>query len=324
MPQEMTKNTPREIEYVLSDIMSAFREFSQDALAEKRYTLIAEVIRVSSYGEDWYADTAVFGNHIQLIIPMDLMSEIVPDYEYECECSVEIPKQLRFGLIQLRVHSIRMHGQGRRVALRNETIAFIKKHKYMERLRFDFAELAGRPSYRIAIVTAPQSQALVDVQYELKLDRRVEWEQVDVQMAEPKSIADGIRLAAGGNFDAILLIRSGGDEKNLAIFDTVPVIEAIGSAAVPTLVALSHSKKNTFADLVADHAETTPTRAAQFFLEAIRTESTPDIAHKRYNRHAYLNRLDRRPKLQPRFTRVAVGVVLLALVIVIVVLLAQK
>ena len=88
----------------------------------------------------------------------------------------------------------------------------------------------------------------------------------------PQSIADAISEAAESNFDAILILRGGGSESDLACFDDESLAEAIATCPLPIITAIGHDKDVHIADMVANTSVKTPTALADFFLDFFRRQ----------------------------------------------------
>ena len=88
----------------------------------------------------------------------------------------------------------------------------------------------------------------------------------------PESIMAALEEAAGKGFDAILILRGGGSETDLACFDDEDLAMAIASCPVPVVTAIGHDKDVHIADLVANTAVKTPTALADLFLDLFRAQ----------------------------------------------------
>lgn len=88
----------------------------------------------------------------------------------------------------------------------------------------------------------------------------------------PSSIMEALGEAAEGGFDAILILRGGGSELDLACFDNFELGVAIATCPVPVVTAIGHDKDVHIADMVAHEAVKTPTALADLFLDAVRAQ----------------------------------------------------
>lgn len=85
----------------------------------------------------------------------------------------------------------------------------------------------------------------------------------------PASIAEALEEAAKQEPDAILILRGGGSELDLACFDDYDLAVSIAGCPVPVVTAIGHDKDVHMADLVAHASVKTPTALADLFLEAM-------------------------------------------------------
>ena len=88
----------------------------------------------------------------------------------------------------------------------------------------------------------------------------------------PPSIIEALEEAAEGGYDAILLLRGGGSETDLACFDDEALAMAIATCPVPVVTAIGHDKDVHIADMVAGISVKTPTALADLFLDAFRAQ----------------------------------------------------
>jgi exodeoxyribonuclease VII large subunit len=88
----------------------------------------------------------------------------------------------------------------------------------------------------------------------------------------PASIAEALQEASDQGFDAILILRGGGSELDLACFDDEELSIAIATCPVPVVTAIGHDKDVHIADMVAGQAVKTPTALADLFLDAFRVQ----------------------------------------------------
>lgn len=75
------------------------------------------------------------------------------------------------------------------------------------------------------------------------------------------------RIAASSdNFDAVVIIRGGGSQTDLAWFDNYNIAYLITQFPLPVITGIGHDKDMTVADLVAFRALKTPTAVADYFI----------------------------------------------------------
>jgi exodeoxyribonuclease VII large subunit len=66
--------------------------------------------------------------------------------------------------------------------------------------------------------------------------------------------------------EVVVIIRGGGSRDDLAAFDDEPLVRAIASSRLPTLVGVGHEVDTTLADLAADARASTPSNAAEILV----------------------------------------------------------
>ncbi|MBO4585389.1 MAG: exodeoxyribonuclease VII large subunit [Bacteroidales bacterium] len=88
----------------------------------------------------------------------------------------------------------------------------------------------------------------------------------------PESIGTALEEAAGKEFDAILILRGGGSESDLACFDDESLAIAIANCPIPVVTAIGHDKDVHIADMVANRSVKTPTALADLFLDLYRAQ----------------------------------------------------
>jgi exodeoxyribonuclease VII large subunit len=71
---------------------------------------------------------------------------------------------------------------------------------------------------------------------------------------------------SGINYDALVIIRGGGAQTDLLIFDNYVIGRAVARFPIPIITGIGHQKNETIADLMAHTATKTPTKAAEFIL----------------------------------------------------------
>lgn len=84
----------------------------------------------------------------------------------------------------------------------------------------------------------------------------------------PASIISALLDAQEGDYDAILILRGGGGESDLACFDDENLAVAIATCPLPVITAIGHDKDFHIADMVAMQYVKTPTALADLFLDA--------------------------------------------------------
>ena len=88
----------------------------------------------------------------------------------------------------------------------------------------------------------------------------------------PASIISALLEAQEQPCDAILILRGGGSEMDLACFDDYDLAVAIATCPAPVVTAICHDRDFHIADLVANRSVKTPTALADLFLDAYAAE----------------------------------------------------
>ncbi|MEO6760820.1 MAG: exodeoxyribonuclease VII large subunit [Candidatus Saccharimonadales bacterium] len=136
----------------------------------------------------------------------------------------------------------------------------------------DRKRLLPYPPRRIGLITAAGSAAFADF---IKISR-ARWgglEIIHVNVAVQGESAPGqiVAALAGLNAlsdlpDVIVLTRGGGSVDDLQAFSSEPVVRAVATSRVPTLVAIGHEIDLSLAELAADKRASTPSNAAELLL----------------------------------------------------------
>jgi exodeoxyribonuclease VII large subunit len=72
--------------------------------------------------------------------------------------------------------------------------------------------------------------------------------------------------AAGIPYDAVVIIRGGGAQTDLLIFDQYPVARAVAGMPFPVITGIGHLRNETVTDMMAHTVTKTPTECAEFIL----------------------------------------------------------
>ena len=128
--------------------------------------------------------------------------------------------------------------------------------------------------YRLAVITSKTAAGYGDFRRHLLENPEGYAFQLDLYEAlmqgeqAPASIMEALEQAGEQNYDAILILRGGGSELDLACFDDYELAVAIATCPVPVVTAIGHDKDVHIADMVAHASVKTPTALADLFLEA--------------------------------------------------------
>ena len=160
---------------------------------------------------------------------------------------------------------------GQQALERKRNIERLQKDGYMD-LQKELA-LPDLP-YRLAVITSHTAAGYQDFRNHLLHNPEGYAFQLDLYEAlmqgeqAPASIMAALEEAAGESYDAILILRGGGSELDLACFDDYELAIAIATCPVPVITAIGHDKDVHIADMVAHNSVKTPTALADLFLEA--------------------------------------------------------
>ncbi len=83
---------------------------------------------------------------------------------------------------------------------------------------------------------------------------------IPTSMRDPVALAKALRDARS---DVVALIRGGGDALDFEVFERPEVLEALAACSCYRVLGLGHSANRTLAELVADHAASTPAAAGE-------------------------------------------------------------
>lgn len=164
---------------------------------------------------------------------------------------------------------------GEKALERKRTIEFLTKEGYM-----DMQQELALPElpYRLAVITSKTAAGYGDFRrhlleneegYAFRLDL---FEALMQGEQAPESIMDAIQAVQEQPYDALLILRGGGSDLDLACFDDANLAMAIATCPVPVITAIGHDRDVHIADLVAHNSVKTPTALADLFLDAYRAQ----------------------------------------------------
>ena len=155
-----------------------------------------------------------------------------------------------------------------------------------------------RLPYRLAVITSKTAAGYGDFRrhlleneagYAFRLDL---YEALMQGEQAPASIIAALLEAQEQPVDAILILRGGGSEMDLACFDDYDLAVAIAVCPVPVVTAIGHDRDFHIADLVANRYVKTPTALADLFLDAYAAEDALLDGFETRIRHAVSERLN--------------------------------
>jgi len=180
-----------------------------------------------------------------------------------------VPKLTRWGKFSLTIKSIRPSGEG---ALK-KSFELLKAKLNKEGLfASERKRLLPRVPQHVAVISSTQSAGYADF-IKILNDR---WGGVIIDVAHVQVQGSGapdqiIRAIDYFNQQEILpevlvIIRGGGSADDLSTFNDEPLVRAISSSRIPTLLGIGHEIDESLADMVADVRAATPSNAAQILV----------------------------------------------------------
>jgi exodeoxyribonuclease VII large subunit len=85
--------------------------------------------------------------------------------------------------------------------------------------------------------------------------------------ASAKTLARRVLEISEGDYDLAVIIRGGGAQADLFVFDDFVLNRELAKAAVPFWIGIGHQRDNTIADLFGHQSHKTPTRVAEAILQ---------------------------------------------------------
>ena len=163
---------------------------------------------------------------------------------------------------------------GERERRRKETLARLEREGLLDRQKR--LRLPDLPQ-RLAVISAEGAAGYGDFRRHLLENPYGYAYHVDLIPAvmqgasAPASILEALAEAGSGH-DAVLILRGGGSELDLACFDDYDLAAGIARCPVPVLTAIGHDRDTHVADRVAHTAVKTPTALADLFLDCTAAE----------------------------------------------------
>lgn len=180
-----------------------------------------------------------------------------------------IPKLTQWGKFSLTVKSLRPSGEGAlkksfellKAKLDKEGLVAIERKRQLPRI----------PQH-VAVISSTQAAGYADF-IKILSDR---WGGVKVDVAHVQvqgEVAPDQIIRAINYFnqqeilpEVLVIIRGGGSADDLSTFNDEPLVRAIASSRIPTLVGVGHEVDESLADLAADVRASTPSNAAQILV----------------------------------------------------------
>ena len=153
--------------------------------------------------------------------------------------------------------------------------------------------------YRLAVISSDTAAGYGDFCHHL-LDNaygfrfRVDLFEAAMQGASaPGSISDALDAVQTSSepYDAVLILRGGGSELDLACFDDYGMCHAIAHCPVPVFTAIGHDRDYHVADMVANTFVKTPTALADVFIDCCLAEDERIASYSTRLRLAFRSRI---------------------------------
>jgi exodeoxyribonuclease VII large subunit len=151
--------------------------------------------------------------------------------------------------------------------------------------------------YRLAVITSKTAAGYGDFRKHLLENEAGYAFQLDLYEAimqgeqAPASIITALLEAQEQPYDALLILRGGGSDQDLACFDDYDLAVAIATCGVPVVTAIGHERDFHIADLVSNRYVKTPTALADLFLDLYAAEDAKLDALESRVRKAIADRL---------------------------------
>ena len=163
---------------------------------------------------------------------------------------------------------------GEKVLEKKKAIEKLTAGGYMEKQK---ELLLPRLPYRLAVISSKTAAGYEDFCRHIEENEggyRFEVHLFEALMQgsdAPASIIDALDRVGEG-FDAVLILRGGGSETDLACFDDYDLAVAIATCPVPVITAIGHERDYHIADMVASRYVKTPTALAALFVDIYAVE----------------------------------------------------
>ena len=154
-----------------------------------------------------------------------------------------------------------------------------------------------RLPYRLAVITSKTAAGYGDFRRHLLENEAGYVFQVDLYealMQGEQALASMIAALVEAQeqaYDAILILRGGGSEMDLACFDDYLMCSAIARCPVPVFTAIGHDRDYHVADMVANTFVKTPTALADLFIEATAAEDERISSYRTRLSRAFTGRI---------------------------------
>jgi exodeoxyribonuclease VII large subunit len=141
-------------------------------------------------------------------------------------------------------------------------------HTYNKRLRL------SPVLQKIAVISSPSSAGYQDFMHTLQANAHGYIFHTDNYFTTVQGEANAAQVCAqlqavedsGKKYDTVVIIRGGGAQTDLLLFDQFQLGKAVAGFPIPVITGIGHHKNETITDLMAHTATKTPTRAAELII----------------------------------------------------------
>lgn len=127
---------------------------------------------------------------------------------------------------------------------------------------------------KIAVISSPSSAGYQDFMHTLQSNAHGYIFHTDNYFTTVQGEANAAHVCAqlqavqdsGTRYDTVVIIRGGGAQTDLLLFDQFQLGKAVAGFPIPVITGIGHHKNETITDLMAHTATKTPTRAAELII----------------------------------------------------------
>ncbi|OMP81158.1 exodeoxyribonuclease VII large subunit [[Flexibacter] sp. ATCC 35208] len=127
---------------------------------------------------------------------------------------------------------------------------------------------------KIAVISSPSSAGYQDFMHTLQANAHGYIFHTDNYFTTVQGEANAAQVCAqlqavedaGKHYDAVVIIRGGGAQTDLLLFDQYQLGKAVAGFPIPVITGIGHHKNETITDMMAHTATKTPTRAAELII----------------------------------------------------------
>lgn len=282
----------------LSELLDMVMDVLNDQFYGEEYYIIAETSDIKNYPERSYcfvtlvekegskilakADAVIWSKSYHIISDFEFTSGVKFERNILLLLKVTVDYSPVFGL-KLQINGIDASFTLGNIELQRRQILNDLVSKYPSLVK----EIEGglvtinkrlvRPVIfkRIAVISAPGSDGLLDFRHELEHNPReyryvikeylcqIQGNNAEEYILQQMRIVKSVKPA----YDALVVVRGGGSQLDFGPFDTLDLGVEIAGFPIPVITGIGHERNVSIADMVAHLSLKTPTKAANFLLE---------------------------------------------------------